>query len=185
MEINKKGFWECQNNENHYYDAILCDAIISFLKQENCKYVIDIGCGHGNYTKKINESGIICDGFDGNPHTEKLTEGLCKVKDFSEIQHFQILYDYALCLEVAEHIPAEYEPVFIDNLTGCNSKGIILSWAVPGQGGYGHFNERDNDYVIRRLTQKGYTLNTDQTNLLRKGANLPWFKNTLLIFRKN
>jgi hypothetical protein len=54
---------------------------------------------------------------------------------------------------VAEHIPPEYESIFIENLISCNRKGIILSWAIPGQGGHGHFNEKPNDYVIDLITK--------------------------------
>ncbi len=184
MKINEHGFWECNNNDNHMFDPILCNSIIAFIKHENCKAVVDIGCGHGLYTKEINAAGIYCDGFDGNPNTPKLTDGQCLVTDFSIPQKFPLKYDYALCLEVAEHIPPEYESVFIKNLIECGNEGIILSWAIPGQGGHGHFNERDNKYVIDLITNKGYKYNSDHTNLLRGMVNLPWFKNTLLIFQK-
>ena len=185
MKINERGFWECNNTDNHYYDDILCNSLIKYLKDQNCKSVIDIGCGHGNYTKSIIDSGILCDGFDGNPNTAEITKGLCEIKDFSKLQEFTVLYDYALSLEVAEHIPPEYESIFIENLINCNTKGLILSWAIPGQSGHGHFNERDNDYVIKTITEKGYTYNIKQTNILRKEVDFPWFQNTLLIFQKN
>ena len=185
MTIHEHGFWEDTNLDNHIFDESLCKSIIKFLKEHNIESIIDIGCGHGEYTKNINYTNILCVGYDGNPNTNELTNGLCYVKDFSIPQTFSVLFDYALCLEVAEHIPKNYEDTFIQNLINCNCKGIILSWAITGQGGHGHVNERDNDYVIDLIQSYGYTYNKIESDKLRGEATLFWFKNTLLIFQKN
>jgi len=185
MKINNHGFWECNDTDSHIFDDILCENIIEFLKEKDCRSVIDIGCGAGEYTKRINEAGILCSGFDGNPNTPQLTNNLCGIKDFSEPQNFVFIYDYALCLEVAEHIPPEFEDVFISNLTSCNQKGIILSWAIPGQGGHGHYNEQSNKYAIDLLTRHGYNFDSKSTDKLREKVACWWFQNTLLIFQKN
>lgn len=50
--------------------------------------------------------------------------------------------------EVGEHILAEFENNFIKNIADNARKGIIMSWALVGQGGYKHVNERNNDYII-------------------------------------
>ena len=46
-----------------------------------------------------------------------------------------------MSLEVGEHLPKEFEDIFINNLDNNNNYGIVLSWAIKGQGGYGHYNE--------------------------------------------
>ncbi len=38
-------------------------------------------------------------------------------------------YDWIISLEVAEHIPAQFESIYIDNLVKHAKEGIILSWA--------------------------------------------------------
>ena len=43
-------------------------------------------------------------------------------------------------MEVAEHIPQQYEQIFLDNLVRLAKEGIILSWGVPGQRGHSHIN---------------------------------------------
>ena len=63
-------------------------------------------------------------------------------------------------------------------------KALFYHGQFQDRGGHGHFNERDNKYVIDLITNKGYKYNSDHTNLLRGMVNLPWFKNTLLIFQK-
>ena len=61
-----------------------------------------------------------------------------------------------MSLEVGEHIPKEYEDIFINNLHNNNNKGIILSWAILGQGGFGHVNEQNNDYIKSKMSNLGY-----------------------------
>jgi tryptophanyl-tRNA synthetase len=50
-------------------------------------------------------------------------------------QYGILQYDWIISLEVALHIPEKYEAVYLDNILRHAKEGIILSWAVPGQGG--------------------------------------------------
>lgn len=52
-------------------------------------------------------------------------------------------------------------------------------------GGDGHFNEQDNDYIKARMADYGYTNDLAAELSLRAQATLPWFKNTIMVFRKN
>jgi hypothetical protein len=52
------------------------------------------------------------------------------------------LNDWIISLEVALHIPEKYEAVYLDNILRHATKRIILSWAVPGQGGISHINNK-------------------------------------------
>ena len=127
--------------------------------------------------------GIKCGGIDGNPATEKLSAGLATVADLSQTLDL-VPRDWVLSLEVGEHLPRKYEPALIDNLHRHNQRGIVLSWAVPGQGGFGHYNEQPNDYVIEKMTKLGYKYDPSASTQLRSASSLPWFKNTILVFRK-
>ena len=90
-----------------------------------------------------------------------------------------------LSLEVGEHIPAEFEDQFIDNITKHVKKTLIISWAIEGQGGSGHVNCRNNDYIIGQVTERGFKYNEKASNELRKAAtNAFWFSYTLLVFDK-
>ena len=46
-------------------------------------------------------------------------------------------------MKVAEHIPKEFEHVYIDNLVRHAKEGIILSWSKVGQGGHSHVNNQN------------------------------------------
>lgn len=192
MKINAAGYWEDMSphdiQEEHVFDVNLCVQIKSFLKGENTTSVADLGCGLGNYTNELNKDGIIqCDGFDGNPKTPVLTNDMCKVMDLSKPCVFGEsgkTYNWVLSLEVGEHIPKEYEHIYIDNICNTAEHGIILSWAIKGQGGMGHVNCQNNDYIINVIERKGFAYDKDASNVLRKKATLSWFKNTIMVFRR-
>ena len=181
MKIDKHGFWSNNSLEGHWFDTNLATAIMGYIKGNT---VVDLGCGHGMYTKILRINGIECDGFDGNPNTPALTDGICQVLDLSQDVSIDKVYDYVLCLEVGEHIPAIYEETFINNLDKLNRKGIILSWAVNGQGGAGHVNEHSNDYIRHIMEGIGYTSQPKIEQELREAAKLWWFKNTIMVFNR-
>ena len=183
-EISERGFW--QNKMDHSkrspFDKSLVLKLIDFFKNEGSVSVCDLGCGcQGLYTLALKKEGIDCSGFDGNPFVEQVTDGVCKVRDLSE--DFDDVYDWVLCLEVGEHIPKEYEKTFIENIHKNNRKGIILSWAIEGQGGEGHVNCRNNDYIKGIFSKLGY-FNDEQTEkLFRENCDYSWFQNTTMVFR--
>lgn len=189
LRINSNGAWGGLTRENmmnyHSHDDPLCQSIISFLNNENAKTVADLGCGAGFYTDKLNSNGIQCFGYDGNLDTYEITKGTCSVLALEQPFRFPELFDWILSLEVGEHIPREYESNFIDNLCSNSSKGIILSWAVENQGGDGHVNCRNNDYIQSLLEAQGYSRDLNSEDKLRNAATRSWFKNTIMVFRKS
>ena len=64
-------------------------------------------------------------------------------------------YDWVLSLEVGEHLPKRHEAAFLENCHRHNARGMVLSWATRGQGGTGHVNEQDNDYVKAAVCAMG------------------------------
>ena len=53
-----------------------------------------------------------------------------------------------------------------------------------GQGGTGHVNEQDNEYVKAMVCKKGYVNDLDAECALRKAAAFSYFKRTVMVFRK-
>lgn len=174
--INERGYWESMDLiESHCHDESLMEAMMTLFGLT----AYDIGCGDGSYTRTLIENGIACQGMDGSPLTPQITNGLCTVMDFSEPQDLPEV-DTVLSLEVGEHIPQEYEQIFLDNI--CVARRVILSWAVEGQAGNGHVNCRNNDYIINEMKCRGYAYNTQASAELRAASTLPYFKNTLMVF---
>ena len=166
----------------HKFDPGLSTALIDFL--QNQEEIVDFGCGNADYTKALINEGKKVDAFDGNPHTPEMTDGLGKVLDLSTEFDLNKKYECVISLEVGEHIPINKEQIFIDNLDRHCTQCIILSWALPGQGGDGHFNERDNNYIKENFNKRGYESWDEAEKFLRDSTTLWWFKNTIMVFIK-
>lgn len=191
MKISNTGAWQNNSLDGHtnsknipYFDEPLSKSIVNLFKNNGVCSLYDFGCGHGLYTKYFIENNFICHGYDGNPYTFTITNGLCNVLDLS-IPINLLPLDFVLSLEVGEHIPKQFESNFIQNLHKHNTKGIIVSWAVKGQGGNGHVNEQNNDYIKQQFLDLGYENNIDQEKILRNSATIPWFKNTIMVFTRS
>lgn len=181
FKINKKGFWETEDESGHCFDQPLCENIKNIVKK---KSLLDLGCGTGAYTKELQNVCVSAKGYDGNPNTYKISKGLCNVADLSKKQEFDKV-DWILSLEVGEHIPKEFEDVLLDNICSHSTKGVILSWAVPGQPGDGHVNCQSNDYIIDKMLDQGFIIDWDLSFQLRESATLWWFKDTIMCFKKS
>ena len=184
INISKEGIWiDNRLEEHHYTDYGLSEELVKFLNRENAQSIADFGCGLGSYVNYFRENNIEADGYDGNPKTNTYNE-YCNVLDLSKPINIK-KYSWVMSFEVGEHIPKEYEDVFIDNIHRSNKDGVILTWAPPHHDGFGHINCQDIDYIINKITKLGYTLDVEQTNELRESCELSWIALTLIVLRKN
>lgn len=179
--INEFGCWQSTDATGHVCDQRLCRSIIELMKTQNIKTVYDMGCGEGSYTKNIIKENFVCIAYDGNPNTSTITGGVGTTLNLAE-RIALTKFDCVISLEVGEHIPKQYEDIFIDNICNHASKLIILSWAVIGQNGDGHVNCQNNDYIINKLNEKNFVYNHNMSTNLRSNSNLWYFKNTLMVF---
>jgi cyclopropane fatty-acyl-phospholipid synthase-like methyltransferase len=170
-------------DSEHVTDWKLADAIVDFLRKEKAETLVDFGCGDGDYVNHFIKNGIHAIGYDGNPVTEDASGGTCLVLDLSNLVDLHKRYDWVMSLEVGEHLPKQYETIFIENLVRHVKDGLILSWAVKGQGGTGHFNEQNNDYIKKFFSDIGWYNDLEAENHLRESAAVHWFKNTVMVFR--
>ena len=186
MPISDTGYWvDVDFQKEHCYDDSLASSILHFLQERGVKQMYDFGCGPGEYVRKMRNSGIQSTGYDGNPITSNIPH--CNVADITIPDFTLDPVECVLCLEVGEHIPKQFEHILFDNIDKHIRKGgiLILSWAVPGQGGYGHVNCQTNEYVRSQILPRGYTSLPNIESVLRKSSSLSWFKNTILVFQKN
>lgn len=184
MSIHSNGYWQgTEASSQHVHDARLTQCLVSFFKNEGATSIVDFGCGLGKYVQAFRNSGLNATGFDGNPNTPELTNNTCGVLDLSVSTQLEP-FDWVMSLEVGEHLPKKFEDIFINNLHLNNKCGIVLSWAVKGQGGHGHFNEQNNDYIKSKICELGYVNDVDSENNMRNMLSLSWFKNTIMVFRR-
>ena len=137
---------------------LVCNIIIDTF---NPTSVIDFGCGNGDLLSGFAQNNIKILGIEGTENAyfqSMIPRENLYIFDISEPLVFKEKYDLCLCLEVAEHIPADKAMVLITNLTRASDR-ILFSAAPPGQGGIGHINCQSQKYWIDRFENPliGYT----------------------------
>lgn len=182
--IQPNGIWINKNQNEHAFDAPLAYCIVNFLKDKDLKSILDLGCGNGSYVRYFSQNNLQSDGYDGNPFTPEITNGLCGIADLSKAFVLENQYDCVMSLEVGEHIPKFYEEIFIGNIIRNAKDLVILSWAVPGQGGHGHVNCLENSYIKALMKEYGFENRLHAENILRQVSSLNWFKGTLMVFQR-
>ena len=182
--ITETGVW--LDRDKHVTDIDLLSFLINFFGQEKAS-VYDLGCGGGSYSKGFDAAGLDVECYDGSPLVEEMSGGLCSTLDLAYPVDLEPR-DWVLSLEVGEHIPKDFEKVFIDNITKLANKGMIISWAIPGQDGFGHYNCQPNDYIISEVQSRGFEHDADLQkqlrDVIRDNKGLWYFENTLMAFRK-
>jgi len=179
------GIWSLETaKKRHRFDDKLAEYIATTYKFVNS--IADIGCGIGSYCKYLKDSGIpIVHGYEGTPNIKEIAVyDDIMVLDLTKRRWAGIGYELVICLEVGEHVPEIYEQIVIDNVCEFTSKELILSWAIPGQGGAGHFNERSNEYVIKEFEKRGLMFDEEESMNLREHTSLKWLRNTIMKFEK-
>ena len=129
--------------------------------------VMDLGSGRGysaNFFFKKGLKVIAVDGmrencFDNLYPTVQVD--LTKDKVVSSV-------DLVFCQELVEHIEEKYLDNLLESLA-CG-KFIVMTNALPGQGGHHHVNEQPTQYWIDHLSRKGYRVLEEDTTRVRKLA---------------
>jgi hypothetical protein len=169
----------------HMTDNNLAKELSNLLQN---KKVASFGDGPGEYKRIITGLNKVksYDAFDGAPYAEETTNNLVQHLDLSVPVYHLPLYDWVVSMEVAEHIPKQYEQIFIDNLTRHAKEGIILSWSVVGQEGHSHVNNQDLPYVEEQLRKRGFKIDKALTNRVKGASSFHWLKRNLYVYlRKN
>ena len=144
------------------------------------------GDGPGHYKQLILETGKLrsYDAFDGAPFSEKTSDGRVKFLDLTLPQYGLPVYDWIISLEVAEHIPQQYESIYIDNIIRHAKEGVVLSWAVPGQPGQSHVNNRPHEYAKNLMENSGFKLDPADSKKLKEAAQYAWIKSNIYVYRR-
>lgn len=185
MKSNKTafGFWSSLSDLNTHIHVPKMEALLIGLAQKyKPNLIYDFGCGYGLYSKALSDAtGVETIGFEGEPNTifysNILKANLAKPLSLDKQA------EMVISLEVGEHIPKEFEQIFLDNIANNASNIVVLSWAVVGQGGNGHINCQNNDYIIKEMGKRGFWFNPKILKI-RNIENLRWFKNSLMLFER-
>jgi SAM-dependent methyltransferase len=124
--------------------------------------VVDAGCGTGSWLKVFQEHGVEdVLGFDGEGVPRSLLEigdEQFLVADVLARPDLGRRFDLALCLELAQFLPAESATTLVENLTAL-APAVLLSAGFPGQGGGGAeqgMNQQWPEYWAELFEGHGY-----------------------------
>lgn len=147
--------------------------------------VLDLGSGCGNAAAYFHRKALKVIAVDG------LMENV-ESAVFPTLRHDLCIgpvctrVDLVHCQEVVEHVEERFVENVLESLT--NGKFIVMTHAVPGQGGWHHVNCQPEAYWIQHLERYGCSLLREDTNRIRALAledGARYLSETGLVFSNN
>lgn len=163
------------------------EAIVPLIRELIvCDRVVDLGCGDGTWLQTFAQSGtqeIL--GIDGeyiHPNMLVIPPEKFLAFDLAKPIRLSQMFDLAISLEVAEHLPAKSAENFVDSLINL-SPVVLFSAAIPGQGGENHINEQWQDYWANLFCRKGYIVIDYFRPKVWSNPNVAyWYSQNILLF---
>ena len=150
--------------------------------------VSELGAGVGRYKRHVDASGLAgpYTAYDGLTNVSTLTRGRVQFADLTVDNPSIRRSDFALSLEVAEHIPHKFESVLLRNYDRANRQGIVLSWSNMGssQSNHGHVNPKRKSVVRLLFGKYGYAEDRNASAYLRQCATFLYLKRGIQVFRR-
>ena len=131
------------------------------------KSVLDLGCGLGyssRYFSRKDLDVVAVDGMPDNVLNCIYPSTLCDLTQGRVTTRVDLVH----CQEVVEHIEEQYIENLLASLT-CG-KVILMTNALPGQGGYHHVNEQPIEYWTAHLKRYNCEFMPEDTARIRKIA---------------
>lgn len=149
------------------------------VQVEGVRSVLDVGCGEGQALGFFRKLGCRVVGVDGIPqgdpdiHEHDYTLG--------PADH---LGDFDLCwsCEFVEHVEERFMGNYLATFR-C-ARLVLMSHAVPGQGGYHHVNCRTDEYWLGVMAAIGFDHDHELTLLTRRLASNGYYAWSGLAFQK-
>jgi SAM-dependent methyltransferase len=171
-------------DDNQKTAEAIVSVLFDFLHPDS---IIDFGCGLGNFVVEFEKKGVEkVLGVDGYWAKE---DPLFKIKketaflpvDLTKPVDLHQRFDVALCLEVAEHLPAAAASQLVETLTKASDR-IVFSAAPPGQGGINHLNEQWMDYWEEKFAAKNFVVHDILRTVFWNNEAISWWYRQNIFF---
>jgi len=149
--------------------------------------VLDVGCGRGAWLSAFREQGIEnVVGLDGDyikPSTLKIPADRFRPTDLSgKFKVPENRFDLAICLEVAEHLPAANSLHLVRQLASASAQ-VLFSAAPPGQGGEGHINCQPLSHWRKIFEELSFRMLDPFRPRLRDNRSVEWwYRQNMVLF---
>jgi SAM-dependent methyltransferase len=176
-------FFDRQRDGSRRSAVIAVPLLIDLFEPRS---VLDVGCATGVWLSVFREHGVEdILGIDGpwvEQRQREIPDAFFRECNLAQPLALERTFDLALCLEVAEHLPAEAAPGLVQSLTAL-APVVVFSAAIPGQGGEGHINERWPSFWSRYFAAHGYVCFTGLRHRLWPADAVEfWYRQNMLCF---
>ncbi|MGH0001604.1 class I SAM-dependent methyltransferase [Pseudovibrio ascidiaceicola] len=187
MQPYDEGFY---NNQQDGSFASAREVLPIVFQHLSPKSVIDFGCGTGSWLLAAQQLGAEeLLGLDGDwvPQSSlRIANRHFRQVDLENPEniHVKQRFDLAMSLEVLEHLSSPAAHVVLDKMTKA-ADNILLSVAVPEQGGIHHINEQRQSYWATLLEEKGFSPMDIIRPAIWCNPNVSvWYKQNILLYSK-
>ncbi len=136
--------------------AVVVPLVLSLLPVRS---VIDVGCGVGPWAAAFLANGVPnvwgVDGDYVDRSQLRIPPERFLARDLTKSLAFDRTFDLAVCLEVAEHLPASRAAGLVSDLTSM-APCVLFSAAIPGPVGTNHINSQYLPYWVELFQARGY-----------------------------
>lgn len=152
--------------------------------------VLDVGCGDGSWLSVFLNLGVEdVFGIDGDYVARdilQIPQNRFHAVDLTKPFSLGRIFDLAMSLEVAEHLPADCAAGFVERLIH-HAPLVLFSAAIPMQGGTNHINEQWPDQWAALFREHGYLpVDCIRKRVWRNDSVECWYaQNTLLFVQSN
>lgn len=158
------------------------------------KSVIDIGCANGLWLEAFAKRGVRVRGVDGpwvpqdNLHIPR--DDFRMLNLASAPLPYQLAepgerFDLLVSFELLEHLPAVRADAMIEAMCRL-SDTLLVSVAVPHQGGTGHINEQWPDFWVERFAARGFVAYDFLRFALWTDERIaPWYRQNVIGYFRN
>src|SRR5262245_20106891 len=203
LKLKQQMYWYNVIYDADYYGCNVQDPAIrsvgtmaeSICGEFNPTCVIDVGCGTGALLDALRKRGCDVLGLEYSEAALRLCHAqqlpVLKFNIEKDVFTDRRVFDVAISMEVAEHLPARIADRYVELLTRL-SPIIVFTAAPPGQGGRvgtDHINEQPPSYWMAKFHRRGFKPNDELSRSWReqwKAAGdvaLCYYQN-LMIFTK-
>lgn len=150
--------------------------------------VVDVGCGVGSWLAVFRKRGVAdvlgVDGGYVDRELLQIPQDCFKAWDLASPLSLTRVFDLAMSLEVAEHLPPECAAPFVESLTRL-APAVLFSAAIPFQIGLHHVNEQWQEKWAELFREHEYLpVDFIRRQIWQNEEVEPWYvQNTLLFVR--
>jgi hypothetical protein len=131
--------------------------------------LLDLGSGLGYSAHFFSKLGPLVVAVDGLKKNVEMSSFPTILHDITHAPLYCAV-DLIYCVEVVEHIAEPYVPNLMATFQG--AKFVMLSHAVPEQGGYHHVNCKDDKYWVDQFNVAGFNMLPEDSARVRQYSAL-------------